>query len=195
MFDIEGLGGGVYGAQAWRLFMRTVKPSQIVSCSLREGDTNATLRGSANQFCIAVGGPSLDTAKIRSLFMERDDKGLAPKPLRFIMSPQLASEPLVHVGTIDSAGRLGVDEWSRSFHDRCRDCGWGYLPSTLPKNLPEELTSELQSMMTVVTSVSAMDQKVTVQPKGERISSHESEVQTFKTQQKCDTKKWWQFWK
>jgi hypothetical protein len=178
LFDIEALGGGFYGDHAWRLFMSTVRPDHIVGCILREGDTNATLVGSTNQFCIAVQGPSLDVDEIKKIFLARKDAGFAAASFRFITNPQLESEPLVLVGMIDSARRLVVDEWSRVIHERCHECKWGYAPRSYPKDLPESLMSELQSMMT------ATYESLVENPTPQRVVAGAQA-----------DKRWWQFWR
>ena len=60
VFVINDFGGGYYGYQAWRIFMRYVEPKSIPNTLLREGDTHNTLHGKDNDFCIAVYGPTLD---------------------------------------------------------------------------------------------------------------------------------------
>lgn len=143
VFDIDELGGGFYGAEAWRIFMRSLSPSSIVNCILQEGDTNETLFGRQEEFCIGVFGLTLNAGVVKAAFADSSDKGLAAPDRRFIASPQVNAEPLVTVGAIDHRGRLVQDEWSRSFHDRCTDCGWGYAPERVTVDLTPELTSEL----------------------------------------------------
>ena len=147
VFDIDALEGGFYGSKAWRVFMRNLRPERISGCTLREGDTSATLNGNRREFCIAVSGSGLDTDSIKSTFARCSETGLASLQRRFILGAQLDSEPLMEAGRVDAEGRLVQDEWSRMFHDRCKDCSWGYAPRTYPKDLPKELLSELQLMM------------------------------------------------
>jgi hypothetical protein len=146
VFDIDALGSGFYGASAWRAFMRHVRPENINGCSLKEGDTQGTLSGSRREFCIAVEGPGLDVDAIKKTFEQSSEKGLASATRRFIFKPQLESEPLVAAGYIDAHGRMVQDEWNRSFHDRCKDCGWGYAPISVPEDLPPELRVELEDL-------------------------------------------------
>ncbi|MCY7283428.1 MAG: hypothetical protein LH679_08275, partial [Cyanobacteria bacterium CAN_BIN43] len=144
VFDIDALEEANYGWKAWLIFMRNLQPGNIRGCKLQEGDTKATLSGNRNEFCIAVFGLTLDPDQIKNIFADCADKGLAPTDRRFIMPPQLDSESLVDAGVVDSSGRLVQDEWSRSFHDRCKDSGWGYAPKSVTFDLTLELKSELE---------------------------------------------------
>jgi len=146
VFDIDELGGGFYGSRAWRIFMRQLPPEKIIGATLREGDTSETLTGSRREFCIGVYGAALDVEVVKRAFAGCSEKGLAPADRRFILSPRLDSEPLLEAGMIDSVGRLAQDEWSRMFHDRCKDCGWGYAPRKVTVELPPELRNELKAL-------------------------------------------------
>ena len=151
VFNIDDLGGGYYGATAWRIFMRHICPKMIIGCTLKEGDTRATLEGEEREFCIAMFGLTNDAAvAVKKVFEECDEKGLAPLARRFLSSPEL--EPLVHVGHIDALGRLVQEEWSRAFHDRCKDCGWGYAPKVVRVDLTPELKAELETLRNTILS-------------------------------------------
>lgn len=167
VFDIETLGGGFYGAKAWRIVMKHLQPSRLTGCVLKEGDTNAALSRRNNEFCIAMYGTGLDVNYVKGIFADLDEKGLAPKSRRFIEKPQLDSEPLVLTGTIDTSGRLIQDSWTRVTHDLCKETGWGYNPKSVPNDLPAELQSELKEL------IKAPKASTEAQP----------------------PKKWWQFWK
>jgi len=144
VFNIDDLGGGFYGSKAWRIFMRNLPPENIIGCMLKEGDTQQTLNGSQREFCIAVFGLALEDAVVRKVFENCSEKGLAPAARRFISSP--GSELLVDAGFIDLLGRLVQDEWSRMFHDRCKDCGWGFAPKSVTVDLTPELKAELENL-------------------------------------------------
>jgi|LGVF01.2.fsa_nt_gb hypothetical protein len=181
VFDIDALGSGFYGSRAWRLFMRNITPEHIVDCTLREGDTIETLDGTRREFCIAVFGLDLDVDFIRNAFSKCTGKGFAPLNRRFILRPKIDSEPLMKSGRIDSFGRFVEDEWSRMFHDRCKDCGWGYAPRSIPSEIPTELKAELE----------ILQKKGFKQPaSGVYIASQPSSMAT-----KEPTKRpWWKFW-
>ena len=176
VFDIDALGGGFYGSQAWRIFMRNLTPEKIIGCILREGDTRETLSGSRREFCIGVFGPGLDVEAVKAVFASSSEKGLAPSNRRFILSPRLESEPLVEAGMIDSSGRLVPDEWDRGFHDRCKDCGWGFAPRRITVDLSPELKAELKAMQNKKVSGSA--------PTGQPVAPAAPPAR----------KPWWKFW-
>jgi len=177
VFDIDDLGGGFYGFAAWRIFMRNLRPENIVGYVLREGDTSETLSGNRREFCIAIFGVGLDIDFVRKVFEACTEKGLAPLSRRFILSPHLDSEPLVKVGMVDSTGRLVQDEWNRIFHDLCKDCGWGYAPKKVTVDLSEELKSELKELQRRTVTCASESQ-----PK-----SQPKQIPT--------KRKWYQFWK
>lgn len=175
VFNIDDLGGGFYGAQAWRIFMRNIRPETIVGAILREGDTNETLNGTAREFCIAAFGIDVDVVK--AALTHATEKGLVELHRRFILSPKLDSEPLVDAGMIDSLGRLVQDEWSRSFHDRCKDCGWGFAPRKITVDLSADLKAELKLLQAKAISIKTRD----AQPASTSTASQAS-------------KPWWKFW-
>lgn len=146
VFDIDALGGGYYGSEAWRIFMRHLAPGTIIGTVLREGDTRETLTGNRREFCIGVFGLELDVEAVRKVFASSSARGLVPLSRRFILSPQLESEAFMEAGMIDSGGRFVADEWDRRFHDRCKDCGWGYAPRRITVDLSAELKAELKAM-------------------------------------------------
>jgi len=179
VFDINDLGGGFYGSTAWRIFLRNLRPENIIGCVLREGDTSETLSGNQREFCIAVFGAELNTDLFEKVFKDCSEKGLASSNRRFLLSPKLDSEPLIEAGIVDSMGRLVQDEWNRIFHDRCKDCGWGFAPKSVPGDLSPELKSELKELQSrTVTKI--------------RTSGSQSKSQPTQNSTK---RKWWQFWK
>jgi len=177
VFDIDALGGGVYGYEAWCIFMRNLNPGQIIGCTLREGDTNETLFGNGREFCIAVFGSDSNVEAVKEAFMQCSERGLAPSDRRFILSPQLDREPLVDTGEIDSAGRLVQRQWTRFVHEECKKGGWGYAPRTVTVELSPELKAELKTLQD--KTVTGMES--TVQQKDVASRPHES-------------KPWWKFW-
>lgn len=146
VFDIDGLGGGFYGYEAWKIFATHVKQQDLQGCELREGDTSETLMGSRNEFCIAADGVE-DAAVIKEAFAALDLEGLSPRERRFIEGPQLAAEPLVDRGWIDSEGFWCTASWTRIDHDLSKHAGWKYRPQSVPDDLPAELQEELRDLM------------------------------------------------
>jgi hypothetical protein len=147
VFNIDELGCGFYGYQAWRIFMKRVAQGKIRNTVLKEGDTSATLAGKENEFCIALYGPLLNPEHFRKIFEPLTDKGLVPLDRRFIAKPALDDEPLPVRGRIDLHGYFVTDEWTRVDHDLCKEAHWKYRPGKIPDELPENLVSELKKMM------------------------------------------------
>jgi hypothetical protein len=94
LFDIGDLEGGLYGYAAYQIFFGAVDTRQLAGCTLSDGDTNATLAGRANQYCVAV--EALDASKIaavRSAMSRSDAKGLLPPASRFLESALASTSP------------------------------------------------------------------------------------------------------
>jgi hypothetical protein len=107
LFDIDELGGGLYGYEAYKILFGVIDTARLAGCALSDGDTNATLAGRANQYCIAV--DSLDASKIaavKSAFGASNAKGLLSLPSRFLSDAAVRNEPLVLAAHIDLAGKL-----------------------------------------------------------------------------------------
>ena len=146
VFDIDGLAGGYYGYLAWQLLMKNLDPKQLCASILVEGDTEATLNGQANEFCIGIYGLMLDLDYIRETFGSVDDPGLAPVHRRFIEKLALDGQPLPIRGHIDAFGRLVTEHWTRTDHDLCKEAGWGYCPKEVPPDLESSLLAELDEL-------------------------------------------------
>jgi hypothetical protein len=145
-FDIEGLGSGFYGYRAWQLFMKNVNPERLAPSILVEGDTNATLHGRANEFCIGIYGPDCDLSYIRETFEVLDDPRFAAVHRRFIEKIALDQQSLPIRGTIDSLGRLVTERWDGIDHQLCRDSGWAYDPKTIPPEVEARVRTELETL-------------------------------------------------
>jgi hypothetical protein len=107
LFNIDELESSFYGQAAYQIFFGAIDTRQLVGCTLSDGDTNATLAGSANQYCIAV--ESLDASKIaevKNALSMSNAKGLLPLASRFIDSIRVSQEPLVTATNINAAGEL-----------------------------------------------------------------------------------------
>jgi len=107
LFDIEKLGEGFYGYAAFQIFFDALDTRQLAGCALYHGDTNATLHGGSNEYCIAIA--SRDEKKIdlvRNAFWSYHAKGLLPLPIRFLEHDQVRQEPLIPVGFILPNGEL-----------------------------------------------------------------------------------------
>jgi hypothetical protein len=146
VFNIQGLGGGGYGFEAWRIFVRTVDPQRLAPCILVHGDTAATLNGGANEYCIGVYGAMLNVEYIREQFEAATDAGLAPFHRRFIEKIALDGQPLPIYGHVDALGRLVTDRWSSFDQKLCRTNTWGYAPRSVPDGLSPERLAELDEL-------------------------------------------------
>lgn len=96
VFSIDDLGGGAYGAEAFKIFYRNLDPVKMNSFNIFDGDTQQTLYGSDNNYCIAVQSYDPDVIKyVEETMSKATDKGLAPLNSRFIHGNVTQKEPLV----------------------------------------------------------------------------------------------------
>jgi hypothetical protein len=107
LFDIDDLGSGFYGYAAYKIFFNAVDTSNLSGCTLRDGDTRATLSGRANQYCIAVDAPDVSKiSAVKRAISKSNEKGLLPLSSRFLDEALVSHEPLVVATGINSAGEL-----------------------------------------------------------------------------------------
>jgi hypothetical protein len=106
LFDIDALDSGLYGYAAYKIFFNAVDTQLLAGCVLSDGDTNATLRGGANQYCIAVDGPNPSIIAVKEALSKSEDKGLLPLAARFMGEPAIHAEPLVQSTFIGASGVL-----------------------------------------------------------------------------------------
>ena len=192
VFDIDELGGGFYGYQAWKIFMKHLDPSRLRGSTLLEGDTNETLGGGAREFCIAVYGVD-DTAYVKGAFADLEEQGLARAECRFIEKPQLDSEPLVDRARVDGDGFFVTQSWTRVDHDLCKGTGWGFKPGSFPDDLPPELAEELQNLMKgAITEAVGKDQEEVDAAVEGRADEAEAKASPGVAPVR---RRWWQFWK
>lgn len=110
LFDIDELGGGMYGMAAYRVFFGALDPSQLSGCRVFDGDVRATLDGSARTYCIAVQAlQSSQVDYIRATMRQlASSSGLLPVERRFIEGNVVGREPLVPAGVVDEKGTLHI---------------------------------------------------------------------------------------
>ncbi|TDD35969.1 hypothetical protein E1287_12420 [Actinomadura sp. KC06] len=111
LFDIDALGGGAYGRKAYKILFASLDPEQLRDCSFHDGETYATLNGTARLYCIAI--RSADPLKIdyvRDTLRARTDDGLRDGDERFLVGAVTSREPLEHAADVDSAGNLIADQ-------------------------------------------------------------------------------------
>lgn len=107
LFDIDELDSGLYGFAAYKIFFEAIDTRQLAGCTLSDGDTNVTLTGRANQYCIAVNAPSQSAiVSVREALSRSDAKGLVPLSSRFMDDSLVRHEPLVQSTHIGSTGEL-----------------------------------------------------------------------------------------
>lgn len=107
LFDIDELGGGLYGYAAYKILFDALDTSQLGGCSLRDGDTHATLQGRARHCCISVESPDISKiAAISNALGKSEAKGLLPIAFRFVDDAIVRQEPLIFAGRITEGGEL-----------------------------------------------------------------------------------------
>jgi hypothetical protein len=107
LFDIDELGGGVYGYKAYKIFFDALDPRDIPGCTITDGDTNETLAGRARHFCIALESLSQSSIdKVKAAFSKSTAKGLLPVTSRFLDEARVKREPLPLSFRINKSGDL-----------------------------------------------------------------------------------------
>ncbi|KAF0106694.1 MAG: hypothetical protein FD146_2286 [Anaerolineaceae bacterium] len=107
LFNIEELGGGLYGYEAYKNFFETMDTRKMPGVVLYDGDTRATLSGGQNTYCIAVESEDAKAMEaIKNKFLLASAKGLAPANERILEGAQIESEPLVLSAQVGPAGEL-----------------------------------------------------------------------------------------
>ena len=111
-FDIRKVAGGGYdeggyGAGCWRIFWRTVDSQLVAGAALVEGDTDAT-PDRENVYCLGfrwLAGEGRAADVRAALSQSAQFQAVAAEP-PFIDAVQLAREPLISAGRVDSAGQV-----------------------------------------------------------------------------------------
>lgn len=111
LFDIDQLGGGLYGWKAYQVLFNAVDTNRIPGCQLSDGDTRATLSGNTRQYCIAIESSSPMLIEfIKVSIADIEDEGLLPLSERFVDGQRVHNEPLVLGAHISSSGELVGDK-------------------------------------------------------------------------------------
>ena len=112
-FDIQRVKSGSYGAACWKVFWSIVDPRDIAGASLFEGDTNESMQGGRDVYCLAV--QTLDTdalARLKHLLTRSDEyKKVCATPM-FLEGQRCIAEPLPSAGKLDGFGQLVGDAWN-----------------------------------------------------------------------------------
>jgi hypothetical protein len=109
LFDIEKLElkSGMYGYAAYKILFEAVDTRRIAGCSLLDGDTQATLEGSANHYCIALDfADPTQIAMIENALDNLNEPALLPPVSRYLDEALARREPLVRTADIDSEGKI-----------------------------------------------------------------------------------------
>lgn len=114
-FDIDRLGGGAYGLEAWKIFWRAVPRRPIAGALLYEGDTNATLSGAERVFCIVVHHSDVTALQrvAAALNGSAEYQRVAASP-DFSWNEAVAGEPLPEAGRLDGRGALVGGFWAKT---------------------------------------------------------------------------------
>jgi len=107
LFNIEELGGGLYGYEAYKGFFETMDTRKIPGAVLYDGDMRATLSGGQNAYCIALeSNDEKVLADIEKKFTLSTARGLAPAGERFLKGERAESEPLAPAAQVGPNGEL-----------------------------------------------------------------------------------------
>jgi hypothetical protein len=107
LFDVDAFNGGLYGYAAYKVFFAAIDTRQLAGCLLSDGDTQATLLGQANHYCIAVTAPNpAMISVVKNALWESHAEGLLSPTARFMDSALVDKEPLVVSARIGADGRL-----------------------------------------------------------------------------------------
>jgi hypothetical protein len=97
------LGGGFYGAAAFKIFFQNLDPNKMPTFILYDGDTNETLNGTARIYCIAVKSSNPSTINyLKEKMSQINDKGLLKLEKRFIEGNVTKKHPLVLSAQVNS---------------------------------------------------------------------------------------------
>lgn len=135
LFDIDGLGGGLYGHAAYKVLFNGLDLALLRGCTFRDGDTRATLSGQSNQYCIGIEAPSsARLAELRQAVISLKAPGLLPGAARFLSDAAMRAEPLVQAARISSAGELQGDRtgWITAAWKEARQGSGESQPPTAP---------------------------------------------------------------
>jgi hypothetical protein len=165
LFDIDALGGGLYGYAAYHTFFAAVDTRQLAGCTLSDGDTNATLYQDTRQYCISVtSADSSQIAAVKSALSRSTARGLLPLAERFLDESALQHEPLVPSARIGAGGELVyyspgwvLEAWRKS-HEPLQMAGSNPAESSqLASASPDPATlSPIQAEVQPITSVDAV---------------------------------------
>jgi hypothetical protein len=125
LFNIDRLGGGLYGAAACKILFEYLDPARLAGCRFGDGDTSRPLASMSGDYCIAIRAPSPEAvAYIRATMRQCPEPGLLRGEARFVEWAALTQEPLVYLGTVDESGVLVVPEDGMLYAAYARGTRW-----------------------------------------------------------------------
>lgn len=112
-FDVDLVNAGSYGEACWRIFWQAIDPKQVAGATLFEGDTDASMRGDENVFCLAIQTSNSGAlGAVRSILGNEPAFNAVCSPPRFVENDACTGEPLVRVANISADGTLIGDAWN-----------------------------------------------------------------------------------
>ena len=136
--DIDKLGGGAYGFAAGEAIAKVFPAAKAEGISVSSGDSNATLRGSANEYVVALKGN--DSQLNEAEDMLRADEELTGLLSRTGIRRGFSSEPLCSDGWVKGGLLVGADSFCTAGFNKV----WKkMLESKKPEPLPEAKISDL----------------------------------------------------
>ena len=109
-FDKAKATSGSYGQEFWKIVWGAIDPTDLFAFAFWEGDTDDTLSGNADIYCIAFQNPiATDVDRIAAALQSyKPFQKVAADPM-FIVGGQCTSEPLDSAGMMESGWRFTDD--------------------------------------------------------------------------------------
>lgn len=129
LFNIDDLVEPDYQAQAWKIFMTTCDPMQLVGSTLFEGRITETSTSHEDAFCIALQTQDRHVINyLKSVFMHIEVRGVMPKEQRFIERGVTLRYPLSIRGQIDANGQFRSWQEALTRRDKqlCLETAWKF---------------------------------------------------------------------
>ena len=108
-FNISKATSSEYGQEFWKIVWCAVDPTELRAVMFYEGDTDSTLNGTEEVFCIAFQSSHATLENISvNLQSFKPFRDVAADPM-FVEGEECAAEPLVNAGYMDFIGRFSDD--------------------------------------------------------------------------------------
>ena len=109
-FNASLIGSASYGFECWKVFWEIFQPGMLQSTLLFEGDSEKTLDGLENVFCIAV--QSLNQSLLDKVKADLENNPIyqnVKATPAFLEGPLAIREPLAEAGRIDAQGKIAKE--------------------------------------------------------------------------------------